>query len=538
MRAGALACAMLLLASASFSQETDRYQRYQQTPAVLAHYPDVPIALDAPGLAAGRDSFTSQQELQSFIAELARPSRRIVAGTAGQSQQGRDIFYLVATAEGLSDPAQIIALGRPIVWLIGLQHGNEPAGGEAMLAVASAVARGELAALTERITVVIVPRANPDGAAAFKRTVANGLDPNRDHLLMLLPETRAIHELMRALPPDVVLDAHEFTVGNRWIAKFDALQAVDALLLSATHPMVSREITTLADSVFRPRIEAALQARGLSTYDYYTTALNNADKTVSMGGNAPGAARNTFALNHAVSFLIETRGVGIGRDSFQRRVATHYIAAKAVLETAAARASELRAAIDASRRSAAVNSEIVVAHKLATRPVTLPLRDPVSGEAKPTPVEFRDSRAVATAVTRPAPEGYLVPEIGAEAIAALRLNGVALCRTREAGDFDAEAFSIKERAAKVEREAINPDQGVKAELVRKRITAPAGSVFVPARQPAGRLAALALEPDSAGSLAGVGLIPLPDGADIPIYRLETAPKLAPDEPRDGAVCGG
>jgi Zinc carboxypeptidase len=542
MRAAALA-ATLMLAPGALAQDLDRYQRYQQPPAVLSHYPDVPIALDAPGLDAqrpgvGRDSFTSDAELKDFIDGLPRVSRRIIAGVAGQSQQGRDIRYLVATAEGLSDPAAIRALGRPVVWLIGLQHGNEPAGGDAMLAVASAVARGELAALTERVTVVIVPRANPDGAAAFKRTTQNGADPNRDHLLMSLPETRAIHSLMQALPPDVVLDAHEFTVGNRWIAKFNALQAVDALLLSATHPMVAPELTTLAETGFRPRIEAALQAQGLSTYDYYTTALNNADKTVSMGGNAPGAARNTFGLSHAVSFLIETRGVGIGRDSFQRRVATHYIAAKAVLETAAVRGNELRAASDASRRgAAAAETQITVAHKLATRPVTLPMRDPVSGEAKPTTVEFRDSRALASAVTRPAPAGYLAPELGTDAVAALRLNGVALCRTRDAGEFEVEAFAVKERVAKVEREAINPDQALKVDLVRKRIALPAGAIFVPAHQPAGKLAALALEPDSPGSLAGAGLVAAGEGHDIPLYRLAIAPKLAPAGPRDGAICG-
>src|SRR5690242_17315693 len=187
------AFALSAYASGAFAQDLDRYQRYQQPPAVLAHYPDVLITLDAPGLARGRDSFTSDAELKDFIEGLTRDSRRIVAGVAGQSQQGRDIRYLIATAEGLSDPAAIRALGHPIVWLIGLQHGNEPAGGEAMLAVAGSLARGELAALTESVTVVIVPRANPDGAAAFKRTTANGADPNRDHLLMSLPETRAIH---------------------------------------------------------------------------------------------------------------------------------------------------------------------------------------------------------------------------------------------------------------------------------------------------------------------------------------------------------
>src|SRR4051812_28067608 len=95
-----------------------RYDHYRQSPAVLAHYPDVPIALDAPALAAGREDFTSQQELEDFVAALTRSSRRIAAGTLGKSQQGRDIPYLIATMEGLSDPAAVVALGRPIVWLI------------------------------------------------------------------------------------------------------------------------------------------------------------------------------------------------------------------------------------------------------------------------------------------------------------------------------------------------------------------------------------------------------------------------------------
>src|SRR4051794_1730286 len=180
MRMPGFALALGWLAGCVFpaaAQDLGRYDHYRQSAAVLAHYPDVPIQLDAPGLAPGREDFTSQQELETFVAALAQSSRRIVAGTLGRSQQGRNIPYLVATAEGLSDPASILALGRPIVWLIGLQHGNEPAGGEAMLGVASALAHAELAALTDRVSVVIVPRANPDGAAAFRRTTASGADP-------------------------------------------------------------------------------------------------------------------------------------------------------------------------------------------------------------------------------------------------------------------------------------------------------------------------------------------------------------------------
>jgi hypothetical protein len=256
-----------------------------------------------------------------------------------------------------------------------------------------------------------------------------------------------------------------------------------------------------------------------------------------MGGNAAGAARNTFGLAHAISFLIETRGVGIGRESFQRRVATHYLAAKAVLETAADRAAELRETREAARRAATTDtSDIVVAHKVNARPMPLPMRDPVTGEAKPTPVTFRDSRDTAPTVVRSRPAGYLVPDLGTEAIAALRLNTIAICRTVEAVEVDAEMFIIKERGRTIEREAINPDQAIKADVARKRITVGPGTAFVPARQPGGTLASLALEPDSPGSLAGVGLIPLLEGADLPVYRVTVLPRLAPIEPRDAAVC--
>jgi len=349
MREFAFAAAIMAIGGAAAAQEDlDRYQTYVQTPAVSARYGDVTIKLDGPALVSGRTTLTNQQDLEAFLASAARGAKQLVLGSLGKSQQGRDIPYVVATAEGHASTADIRALGRPVVWLIGQQHGNEPAGAEAMLAVVSALAGGELAALLDRVTVVVVPRANPDGAAAFRRDTANGLDVNRDHLLMLLPETKALRTAMNALPPDVVLDAHEFTVANRWLTKFGAIQAVDALLLEATHPNVRGEVTALARTLFRPQIEAALKAHGLSSFDYYTTTLESADKVVSMGGNAPGTARNAFGLHNAVSFLIESRGVGLDMAGIQRRVATHYLAARAVLETAAVHAAELRAATAAA----------------------------------------------------------------------------------------------------------------------------------------------------------------------------------------------
>src|SRR5204863_1849423 len=184
-------------------------------------------------------------------------------GSIGRSTQDRDIPVVYLTNEGLSDPAAIARLGRPVIWLIGQQHGNEPAGGEAMLALASALGRGELAPVLARITVVSVPRADVDGAAADKRVLASGADGNRDHLLLSQPEVRALHQAMRALPPDVVFDHHEFSVAWRWVEKFNGLQAADVMILEATNPSIPKALSEIARNLYRPALEAAIRRQGL-----------------------------------------------------------------------------------------------------------------------------------------------------------------------------------------------------------------------------------------------------------------------------------
>ena len=67
-------------------------------------------------------------------------------------------------------------------------------------------------------------RANPDGAEAGRRTTANGIDVNRDHLLLQTPEAQAQAILMRNFVPIVAVDAHEYTVVGRFLEKFGAVQ--------------------------------------------------------------------------------------------------------------------------------------------------------------------------------------------------------------------------------------------------------------------------------------------------------------------------
>jgi hypothetical protein len=535
---------LLTLAGTSFAQEFDRAAEYRQNAAVLARYPEVPVALDAPALKPGRTDFTSQAEMEAYLVALKARVPALVLDSLGRSAQGREIPYLIFTQEGLTDAAAIVALGRPILWFIGLQHGNEPAGGEAMLALAAKLADGPLKAYLDRVTVVVVPRANPDGAAAFTRATGSRADLNRDHILLTLPESAALHAKLIELPPDVVIDAHEFSVANRWLQKFAVIEASDAMFLYATHPMVHPAITALAEGVFRPALEGAWQAHGLTSFWYHTTSYRPDDKLVSMGGNAPGIARNAFGLMGAVSFLIETRGVGVGMQAFQRRVATHVLAAEAVIATAAADPRLLRDTVaEARRASATARADLVVAHRLAVEPVDLPMIDPETARDRPTTVPFKDSRAVTATEKRARPAGYLLISDAAAIADRLALDMVAVCTVAEPATIEAEAFMLKGAVKRTNRESINPDQSVEVEPVAKSLALPAGARFVPMAQPAAAIAAAALEPDSPGSFIGTGVVAMPAGTnEVPIYRADAAAarslRLVPLAGGQASACGG
>jgi hypothetical protein len=514
----------------------------RQNDAVKRRFSDVPGTVVAPSLTPGRDDFTSDAEVRAFIEGLKAKSARLAVLPIGKSQQGREMQVLLFTSEGKASFEEARALNRPILWFIGQQHGNEPAGGEAMLALAHELAGAESAAILSRVTVAIVPRANPDGAAAFTRGGANRADLNRDHLLMLQPETLAIHTAMSKLPPDVVFDHHEFSVVNRWIEKFNAIQAVDAMVLHATNPMVPVEISTLAEKLYRPAVEQALKASGLSMFWYYTTSNRKSDAVVSMGGNNPSIARNAFGLRGAVSFLIETRGVGIRREGWQRRVATHLIAARAVLQASADQASELRKAIDAGRVSAAkAEADLVIAAKIPARALTIPLMDPETGTDKPVEVQFQDSRVIEPTTTRPRAAGYLVKGDDRDAVLRLRLLGIRLCRVSEARQVEVISYQLDSVRPPTDRESINPDQAIKASLVRANLDLEPGMLFVPMAQAGAGLVAATLEPDTPGSYVSVGIIPIVSGSQVaPVYAVPrgTAFRLRADAPDDRSVCEG
>ncbi|HEV2042410.1 MAG TPA: M14 family metallocarboxypeptidase [Casimicrobiaceae bacterium] len=533
--AGASWIAMALAPTAHAVYDPTR--EYVELPAVAARYPDPAVEIATPAFATGKTDFTSQGELEAFVDDLSRRSRDLRVRIAGYSQEHRVISLLVFAHPAAASGGDVQKNGKPTVLIIGQQHGNEPAGSEAALALAAELSASPRARILDRVNVVIVPRANPDGAYHFVRGLKNGADVNRDHLLEGTPEGRALGHVFVEYQPDVVLDCHEFGVKTRWFEKFGGLQRHDALIQYATVSNLSPALTELAETVFRQPLIKELSARGLSQSWYYASSYDMNDKVVSMGGVVPDTGRNIAGLRNAVSFLIETRGVGIGRAHFKRRVQTHLIAMNSMLDSAAANGPAVMALVRQVRADVAAAAgvgELVIAGSATLTRHTLELVDPETGAYKSVEVDWRSALEMQVRQKRSRPYGYLLPASEVEAATRLVHLGATVLRVQQDAHVVGERYRImRMQESKKEDVRRNDDDGAANVVQIATVVEPAplavkiGDFYVPMDQPLANVIAAALEPETQSSYAANRVLVLPkvdaaQAAFLPLYRLPNA----------------
>ncbi|UCV01500.1 M14 family metallopeptidase [Acidovorax radicis] len=480
--------------------------------AVAARFPDPSTAYSTPGLTPDRRAFTTNAELGQWLKSLADTPSRSATHTKllhlGDSQRGEPIWGLLVTHAPSADPAALDASGRPTVVLIGQQHGDEPAGSEALLVVSRELTQGLLEPLLSRINVVVVPRANPDGAEVGTRVTANGVDMNRDHLLLNTPEARALAKVVNDYRPILVMDAHEYTVAGRYLKKFNAIQRYDALLQYTTTANYPEFLTKASQEWYYQPMVTALKSQGLTSELYYTTPTNLDDKQVSMGGTQPDTGRNVNGLKNAVSLLVETRGVGIGRMHIQRRVHSQVTAITSALRSTADRAANLeqvRSFVSRDVSAQACRDQVVVEAAATPTQRDLIFLDPDTGADRTIHVNWNSSLALRTIKSRPRPCGYWLAAGSTDAVERLKLLGLQVMRVAEPGSMVAETYRETSRGTAERQDVIGTIAGnsdivrVQVSTVRSAVDAPAGSFYVPLNQPRANLAVAALEPDTQNS---------------------------------------
>ncbi len=221
-------------------------------------------------------------------------------GSAAKS--GRPIWMARVSAQSPDRRLQ----DSPRLMIICRQHGDEPVSTEAALQILhgfAAAAPSILSRALSKVTLYIIPMANPDGADSLRRENGVGADLNRDWSdgRFTQPESRAIYAAYKLIRPQVVADFHSWTATDPFQANsVEVVRSEDAPTLAA-----GTEAAKFQASV----IQAARAQCGLSmtafTYSQY------ADQTL---------CHRFFAQKGGVvSLLVETASGGVSQPEMQPR---------------------------------------------------------------------------------------------------------------------------------------------------------------------------------------------------------------------------
>jgi hypothetical protein len=268
---------------------------------------------------------------ETALISTLQATGRLATTQIGTSAGGLPIL-LWRIGGDVSGPPEMTS--RAVLLHVGLQHGDEPAGREALLAYAedlcATVDAGETGFLDTH-GVLLIPTANPDGLDS-SRTNADGQDPNRFHLTLQAPESAAVASVLAAAQPLLVIDHHEFGTG---------FAPEDVLFAEPRHPAAAGAAVTQSTAVIDV-FESRAATDALSFADYPDTG---AGQTQAQRLVANCGLRNSAAV------LIETRESADDDAGQQARVDIH----SAMCEEALAYAIANSAALLTSASTAAAD---------------------------------------------------------------------------------------------------------------------------------------------------------------------------------------
>jgi hypothetical protein len=246
-------------------------------------------------------SWTTHDEELAFLAAVAAAApERMRVEVIGHSLDERPLHQVTL---GLPAAPHARHDDRPTVLFVGSQHGNEPAGREAVLIALrdlALTAEPQVLAQLAQQTVLVVPSANPDGRARNTRGNAAGIDINRDHLALTTPETQAIHRVIRDWAPDTILDHHEYGPG------VPVLYDADILYLWPRNLNVDAGVRDLSRTLCEEYIAKGARAGGYTADVYGLYKIGPNEVTQTAGDEDEGICRNAVGLRHHLGVLIES----------------------------------------------------------------------------------------------------------------------------------------------------------------------------------------------------------------------------------------
>ncbi|OYV98893.1 MAG: peptidase M14, partial [Acidobacteria bacterium 37-65-4] len=148
----------------------------------------------------------------SALVDHAEVKRRLAVIAASGAASVLHVQQVGASVEGREIYDVSFGTGPYVVMLWSQMHGDEATATSALFDLYAYVdahrAEPQVAGMLQALTVHTVPMLNPDGAERWQRRNAQGIDINRDALLLQSPEGQLLKKLRDTWQPSVGINLH------------------------------------------------------------------------------------------------------------------------------------------------------------------------------------------------------------------------------------------------------------------------------------------------------------------------------------------
>lgn len=250
-----------------------------------------------------------------------------------------------------------------------------------------------------------------------------------------------------------------------------------------------------------------------------SSSSSNPVRLVEAGSDAK-IGRNAMGLTQTVTFLFETRGIGIASQEFKRRTYAGLTMVSSILQTAADNFEEVYDTLENGIQEFIESAEdIVVTDYTTPQDRTWTMVNRNTGDVVQLPVQFESNTPAVANLTRPRPKAYLIPPAWADLAERLTVSGLDVEKLTEAYDGTVEAYNITSASLATSNYEGVVLSSVTAEPVEKIVSLPPGSFLVRTNQRNAGIAFNALEPENIDSYVSFNIVPLEVGDEYPVYRV-------------------
>jgi len=468
-----------------------------------------------PSEATGFRTTPRYDETIAYLRKLVAAAPQLKMISLGKSDEGREIWLVIASKERAFTPDALRRSGKPTLFAQASIHAGEMDGKDAgLMLLRDMTVRGTKRELLDRANFLFVPIFNVDGHERFSRfnrinqrgpeeigyrTTSRNLNLNRDYMKADTQEMRAMIRALREWQPDLYIDLH-VTDGADY--QYDITFGGNGTF------GWSPSIGAWMDATLRPPVERGLREMGhipgqlIFTEDPLETGIID-------GVEDPRLSNGYGDASHIPSILVENHSL----KPYDQRVLGTYVFLEQVLRVLGSEGASLRAAIaaDRTRRFDPVpltwrvpDGEpqtiefLGVESRKTLSAISGDVRIEWLGKPRDARVPFRKTTEVATSAKRPV--AYWIPAAWRDVIAKLELHGIPFERIAAPREVDVEMDRFS--APKFDAQQFEGHVRVTATATpeRRHVRYPAGSVRVATDQPLGTLAVLLLEPASNDSL--------------------------------------